>query len=236
MGNGEKIDLPEKDEGAEHDKHGSPAASRPAEGGGKDLIHTAEKVEGGQVTEQQLGEIQHIRVVIEDRRKEGGEDHHDGDHEHRYAGSHKIGNIGSLFCPFFIPHTEILPDEGGRRKGKGLDRQKNELVDLGIGRPAAEAVGLDAVRPHEVIAGMSVYPRDIGLHKYVGKGGDRHLNGGGDPHRDDFPEDPPVDTEGPRQQTDAGGTPEKDDHREDRRNPLGDHRGVGERPPRPCGI
>lgn len=67
-----------------------------------------------------------------------------------------------------------LPHKGGVGRAEGLLRQQGKLIELAVNGPARRAVRAEGV--------------DIGLHEYVGKRGDRALQGGGQADAYNLPE------------------------------------------------
>ena len=74
---------------------------------------------------------------------------------------HDQGGIGSLFRTSQIAGADVLTYKGCGRLAHTHHRQHNEAVDLGVAAPAGHTSGAEAV--------------DVGLHVYVGEGGDRLL-------------------------------------------------------------
>ena len=156
VGHDEEIELAEADKAGQHDVHGRSAVARPPQGGGIDLVGAADDEEGDHVAQEEGAVFHHRGLVVEEDHQPGGGGDDGGGDDHSDACRHPQGGADTTVGPLGQAAAQILAHKGGAGQRQGLDGQDEDLIDLGIGRPAAHGVGTELV--------------DVGLDEDVGEG------------------------------------------------------------------
>ena len=117
------------------------------------LVHAAEHIERRYKAEYLCAEFHDLRCFIKEgnkRRRENKDRYHKCDGAYN---SHRDSGLYALFGSVDLIHSQILANESGIRKRYRLHRQKQELVNFCVCRPAAHAGFPEMV--------------DIGLYKNI---------------------------------------------------------------------
>ena len=123
--------------------------------------------------------VNNVGVIVKEPGKLGSKQHNKRDYNSRHTERHRERYVRSHFRALHIPCAEALPYERGNTERNRLHRQENKLVYLGIGCPATGAEFTEM--------------NDVGLDKHIGEGGDGHLQGGRNAHREDLLQHIPMD-------------------------------------------
>ena len=210
LGHSEQVDLPEHHEGGQHNDHGGLAVARAPEGTGIDLVEATQHIEGGHPPQQQGAILHHLGLIVEEGHDIGGKNQHRHHQDQGAANGKEQCAADALSGPLHLVAAQVLAHEGGGRQSNGLHGQEQQLVNLGIRRPAGHTVVTEVI--------------DIGLDKNIGEGGDRHLDGGGDTHPDDLLQHIPMEPQRAQAQLDTLVCPQQCRHHQYCRGCLGQDR------------
>ena len=174
MGYDVKIDLADDHKAAEHAHHGGEGLARAAQRAAQDIVDAGEQIEGRNPHHKQRAVIEHLGLLIEQAQQRLGKCHQ---RNHQRAGAqraHGQRHPRAALGARYVARAQVLPHKGGVGRAEGLLRQQGKLIELAVNGPARRAVRAEGV--------------DIGLHEYVGKRGDRALQGGGQADAYNLPE------------------------------------------------
>ena len=212
MAHHQQVQLPEKDEGKQHNHHGCPGISDPPEHPGQDLVHAGEDVKKAHTADEQYAFCHHFRLLVEQPHDMRGQEKF---RDHQTGGGHKRhghGHPDPFVDPVRIPGTGVLPGKGGDGQGNALHGHDYEHIHPDIDAPPCRISSAEGIH--------------IGLDEDVGKSRQGHLEPGGQPHIHDFFQHGPVQAHlPPGQGIDLPAAEEHHQHQH-RRNELAQDGGV----------